>query len=253
LGRALSSLHDNEVGLGNGVSNGFGGLILRAVVTPLGRCKVCELDHNIALTANALLGLERTAANDKSGAEFFECGSCRCQILGIASGIAHRDTYDPIAFTLLADEIDAALVAEPVSATQFDSIPVFREQPVIVAAKGCPKIGPGQVPKSVIVFEHGCPHRKRLEAWYDTAGELPERVIEIGSYHAMLGCVLAGMGAALLPRSVLETFPESKRLQVFSLPRGQGQIATLFIWRKGVRSSKVEALAQVLSATGAKG
>lgn len=157
-----------------------------------------------------------------------------------------------LATALLADQIDAALVAEPVPAARFDSIVVFREEPVIVAAKSYAKIGPGQVPKTVIVFEHGCPHRKRLEAWYEAAGALPERVIEIGSYHAMLGCVQAGMGAALLPRSVLETFPEGKRLQVFSLPRGQGQIATLLIWRKGTRSSKVEALAEALGGTRGK-
>lgn len=94
---------------------------------------------------------------------------------------------------------------------------------------------------------HGCPHRRRLETWCEALGQLPERVIELGSYHAMLGCVLAGMGAALLPRSVLATFPESKRLQVFPLPRGQNQIATLLVWRKGVRSSKVEALAEIVS------
>ncbi len=117
----------------------------------------------------------------------------------------------------------------------------------MVAAKGYAKLGPKRVPKSVIVFEHGCPHRKRLEAWCEASGELPERVIELGSYHAMLGCVLAGMGAALLPRSVLATFPESKRLQVLPLPRGQNRIATLLIWRKGVRSPKVEALAEILS------
>lgn len=152
-----------------------------------------------------------------------------------------------LATALLADEIDAALVAEPVPATQFDSIVAFHEEPVMVAAKGYAKLGPKRVPKSVIVFEHGCPHRKRLEAWCEASGELPERVIELGSYHAMLGCVLAGMGAALLPRSVLATFPESKRLQVLPLPRGQNRIATLLIWRKGVRSPKVEALAEILS------
>ncbi|HWE17814.1 MAG TPA: LysR substrate-binding domain-containing protein [Hyphomicrobiaceae bacterium] len=151
-----------------------------------------------------------------------------------------------LAIAILSDEIDAALVAEPVAAAQFDSMVAFREEPVIVAAKGTPKLGPKQVPKSIIVFEHGCPHRKRLEGWCEAAGALPERVIELGSYHAMLGCVLAGMGAALLPRSVLATFPESKRLQVLPLPRGQDRIATLLIWRKGVRSSKVSALAHIL-------
>ena len=150
-----------------------------------------------------------------------------------------------LATAILSDEIDAALVAEPVPAAQFDSVVTFREELVIVAAKGYLK--PKRVPECVIVFEHGCPHRKRLEAWCETLGEMPERVIELGSYHAMLGCVLAGMGAAVLPRSVLATFPESKRLEVLPLPRGQNQIATLLIWRKGVRSSKVEALAEILS------
>ena len=152
-----------------------------------------------------------------------------------------------LATAILSDEIDAALLAEPVPAAQFDSIVVFREEPVIVAAKSYPKLAPKQVPKCVIVFEHGCPHRRRLEAWCEALGQLPERVIELGSYHAMLGCVLAGMGAALLPRSVLGTFPESKRLQVLPLPRGQNQIATLLVWRKGARSSKVDALAEILS------
>jgi DNA-binding transcriptional LysR family regulator len=152
-----------------------------------------------------------------------------------------------LATAILADEIDAALVAEPAPTAQFDSVVAFHEEPVLVAAKGHPQLGPKRAPKCVIVFEHGCPHRKRLEEWCEARGELPERVIELGSYHAMLGCVLAGMGAALLPRSVLATFPERKRLQVFSLPRGQDRIATLLIWRKGVRSSKVEALAEMLS------
>ena len=103
-----------------------------------------------------------------------------------------------LATAILSDEIDAALLAEPVPAAQFDSIVVFREEPVIVAAKSYPKLAPKQVPKCVIVFEHGCPHRRRLEAWCEALGQLPERVIELGYYHAMLGCVLAGMGAALL-------------------------------------------------------
>ena len=152
-----------------------------------------------------------------------------------------------LAAAILADEIDAALIAEPAPATHFSSVTAFDEEPVIVAAKNHQKLGPTNAPKTILVFEHGCPHRKRLEAWYDSLGKMPERVIELGSYHAMLGCVQAGMGAALLPRSVLTTFPESKRLQLFSLPKGQDRIATLLIWPKGVRSPKVEAFAAMLA------
>jgi DNA-binding transcriptional LysR family regulator len=148
---------------------------------------------------------------------------------------------------VLAGELEAALVAEPAPAASFEQVIAFWEEVVIVAPADHPPIGKnGSVPKTMIVFEHGCPHRKRLEAWYENLGAMPERTIELGSYHAMLGCVVAGMGAALLPRSVLSTFPERKHLSVHPLPRAQRGITTLLIWRKGVNSPKISALLQVL-------
>ena len=99
----------------------------------------------------------------------------------------------------------------------------------------------------MIAFEHGCPYRKRLENWYARHGEMPERTVELGSYHAMLGCVVAGMGIALLPKSVLTTFPESRRLTVHRLPPGENRSSTVLIWRKGAGSPNIAALRQILS------
>lgn len=149
---------------------------------------------------------------------------------------------------ILAGELDAALVAEPIAEAPFDKVVAFVEEPVIVSAAGEPQIGrKGHFPKTIITFEHGCPHRKRLENWYARHGEMPERIVELGSYHAMLGCVAAGMGIALLPRSVLTAFPESKRLTVHRLPPGENRVETVLIWRKGAHSPNIEALQQILS------
>jgi DNA-binding transcriptional LysR family regulator len=154
-----------------------------------------------------------------------------------------------LATAILAGELDAALVAEPVANAPFEKISAFEEEPVIVAALGHPPIKVKKaLPKTIIVFEHGCPHRRRLEAWYESRGELPERTIEIGSYHAMLGCVVAGMGAALLPKSVLGTFPERKRVSIHTLPTEENRIATVLIWRKGAGSPKIKALEKILTA-----
>lgn len=154
-----------------------------------------------------------------------------------------------LATAILAGELDAALVAEPIADTPFDKVSVFEEEPVIVSAAGQPPVGKGgHFPKTIIAFEHGCPHRKRLEAWYQKRGEMPERTVELGSYHAMLGCVAAGMGIALLPRSVLSTFPESKRLTVHRLPPGENRAETVLIWRKGAGSPNIKALQDILSA-----
>ena len=152
-----------------------------------------------------------------------------------------------LATAILAGELDAALVTAPYAEAPFEKIAVFEEEPVIVSAADVPAVGrKGNVPPTIIAFEHGCPHRKRLEDWYALRGEMPERVIELGSYHAMLGCVVAGMGVALLPRSVLTTFPESKRLKIHALPPGQNRAETHLIWRKGAGSPKVQALRDLL-------
>nr|WP_319384975.1 LysR substrate-binding domain-containing protein [uncultured Roseibium sp.] len=152
-----------------------------------------------------------------------------------------------LANALLAGEIDAALVAEPVAEARFDSIVAFEEEPVIVTSTEHPPIDRrGCVPGTMIVFEHGCPHRRRLEEWYALRDEMPERTIELGSYHAMLGCVLTGMGAALVPKSVIATFPESRRLRINTLPDGQNRIRTLLIWPRNSRSPKIEGLRRIL-------
>jgi DNA-binding transcriptional LysR family regulator len=149
---------------------------------------------------------------------------------------------------ILAGELDAALVSEPIADAPFEKVLAFEEEPVIVSAAGHPPVGKkGCFPATMIAFEHGCPYRKRLENWYARHGEMPARTVELGSYHAMLGCVVAGMGIALLPRSVLTTFPESRRLAVHRLPPGENRSRTVLIWRKGAGSPNIAALRQILS------
>ena len=92
------------------------------------------------------------------------------------------------------------------------------------------------------MFEHGCRHRKLLEQWFAQQKDVPERTIQMGSYHAMLGCVLAWMGAALVPHSVIDTFPSAHRLRVMHLPEGSNVLRTMLAWPKGKLSSNVEAL-----------
>lgn len=147
-------------------------------------------------------------------------------------------------------ELDAALVAEPVPDAPFDKVVVYEEELVVVAAAHhAPIHGPGDVrPHAVLAFEHGCPYRLRLEAWFARAGRLPERIIEMSSWHAILGCVAAGMGVALLPKMVLSTFPESRVLKSYPLPPEIAKAPTVMIWRKGTHSPKVTALLAVLVA-----
>ncbi len=159
-----------------------------------------------------------------------------------------------LASAILAGELDAALVAEPIADAPFEKTFAFDEELVIVAAAGHRRIGKNTtLPRTIIVFEPGCPHRKRLEDLYASRHEIPERRIELGSYHAMLGCIVAGMGIALIPKSVLTTFPEKKRLSVHELGRTENRARTVLIWRKGAGSANVKALEEVLRNKAAQG
>jgi DNA-binding transcriptional LysR family regulator len=153
-----------------------------------------------------------------------------------------------LARAMLAGELDAALLADPVADAPFEKVPIYDEELVIVATAGHPPIrSPRDAkPQAVLAFEAGCSYRQRLEAWFAHHGEMPDRVVEIGSYHAMLGCAVAGMGISLLPRNVLTTFPDAKLLSVHALPKGLDRASTVLIWRKGTHSPKVRALKEVL-------
>lgn len=158
---------------------------------------------------------------------------------------------EQLAAALLAGELDAAFVTKPMAKGPFESAPAFVEELVIAAPAGhAPLDAPADGTQTMIAFETGCPHRRWLEGWYRSRDDRPDRVIELGSYHAMLGCVVAGMGIALLPKSVLSTFPESRRLSVHPLPDGQDRLATVLIWRRGAGSPNIRALVEILGTAG---
>jgi DNA-binding transcriptional LysR family regulator len=154
-----------------------------------------------------------------------------------------------LASAVLAGELDAALVVEPVADAPFEKAPIYVEELVIVAAAGHRPIKTARDAdtRTVLAFEPGCSHRQRLEDWFARSGEMPERIIEMSSYHAILGCAVARMGIALMPKSVLTTFPEMRLLSVHPLPSGLNRSQIVLIWRKGAQSPKVGTLLEILA------
>ena len=156
---------------------------------------------------------------------------------------------EQVASDILTDAIDAGIAVEPIPDAQFEKAAIYNEELALIAAAGHPPIRSARDARSqtILVFEHGCPWRKRLEQWFALTGDTPERMIEITSYHAMLGCVVIGMGISLVPRMVLETFPEAHRLSVHPLPSELRHAQMSIVWRKGARSPKLDALVGLIA------
>jgi DNA-binding transcriptional LysR family regulator len=141
-------------------------------------------------------------------------------------------------------EVEAAFVAEPFSATDLETEPVFSERLVLIAPKGFPTINRPQDigHTTLIAFATGCSYRRRLEAWLGSGRVVPERVMEFGSYHAIVLCVAAGAGIAIVPRSVLDVSVGARHVRVCPLPATIGKAQTRLVRRPGHQSIALDAL-----------
>ncbi len=150
---------------------------------------------------------------------------------------------------VLREELEAAFVAEPPPAPGLQMRPAFSEQLVLITPKGQARVtGPRDIARrTVLAFATGCTYRRRLEAWFARAGVVPQRVMEYGSYHAIIACAAAGGGIAIVPRSVLRVSGLEPNVAVHALPAQLAQARTLLVWRRGERSSALEALQKALA------
>lgn len=150
-------------------------------------------------------------------------------------------------------EVDAALVATPLDPAHFgelfESVPVFREELVMLTPRGHRPIREVRdiALSTLIAFERGCAYRAYIEKWYLEHGVRPARVLELGSYPAIVACVAAGAGVAATPRSVLDWQTGIGNIAVHALP-DIGAIDTLLVWRRGHFSSALNALKKTLLA-----
>jgi DNA-binding transcriptional LysR family regulator len=160
----------------------------------------------------------------------------------------HTATPQQMVADVLGGALDAALVAEPVVDARLERLVVYDEELVLVTHAGQPPVRkPADLAtRTLLAFHPGCPHRQRLEDWFARGRLAPERIVEMASYHALLGCALVGMGVALMPRSVLDAYAERDRLGVHALSGRFHSARTLLVWRRDAPQARVAALAQLL-------
>ena len=162
----------------------------------------------------------------------------------------------PLLLDLQEGRLDCALVCGPIDDGRLTALPVFEEELVIVAPPQHPPIRSAKDvrTRTLLTFAPGCAYRQRLEAWLAADGVVPERVVELSSYHAMLGCVASGMGIALIPESLLALQADPAAMSRHRLPARFARATVVLAARRGVANPAVEALADILlGASGTRG
>ena len=147
-------------------------------------------------------------------------------------------------------ELEAAFVSEPFTAPGLEIQPVFEEQLVLVTSRATPKVSrPADLGRSTLIaFTQGCSYRKRIEEWLGSANVMPERVLEFASYQAMIACVAAGTGFAVVPKSVLEALRATKSIRQHPLPKRFSHNRTHLVWN-GDPSPSLDALRSLLTSS----
>ncbi|MBV8640252.1 MAG: LysR family transcriptional regulator, partial [Verrucomicrobia bacterium] len=116
--------------------------------------------------------------------------------------------------------LEAAFVAERFESDGLEMMPVFREKLVVIAPKEITAIRKAEDIRgmTVIAFGAGCSYRRTLEEWLARSKITPEHVLEFGSYHAIVACVAAGSGIALVPHSVVRALHAEREVSILPLP-----------------------------------
>jgi DNA-binding transcriptional LysR family regulator len=148
--------------------------------------------------------------------------------------------------------IEAAFVAERFDSDGLEMMPVFREKLVLIAPKEITAIRKARDIRgmTVIAFGAGCSYRRTLEEWLARSKITPEHVLEFGSYHAIVACVAAGSGIAMVPHSVVQALHAEREVSILPLPTQFTEAMTFLVWPRGHRSAALDALRRELSQEG---
>jgi len=147
-------------------------------------------------------------------------------------------------------DIDAAFVAQPFSADGLAAIDAFKEELTLISplAWGAITSARDLGDRTVIAFAAGCSYRRILESWLNHEGLAPGRVMEFASYHAIVACVAAGSGVAIVPRSVLAVLGAEHSVCVSALSGSYAHAQTQLVWRADDDTPALQALRQQLIA-----
>jgi DNA-binding transcriptional LysR family regulator len=146
-------------------------------------------------------------------------------------------------------ELEAAFVSEPFSPGALASRKVFEEELVLITGKDVDAVRRASDlgGMTLIAFANGCSYRKRLEDWLGAGPVLPARTLEFASYQAMVACVAAGTGFAVVPRSLLVAMKSSQDVRQHELPAKVRRNRTHLVWH-GAASTSLQRLMELLPA-----
>lgn len=137
-------------------------------------------------------------------------------------------------------ELDCAFVAGPVEHPDLLQESFIEEELMVVTHSAHPPISSAKElnDRTVLAFRAGCSYRAKMEQWLHEEGVMPVKILEFGTLETILGCVAAGLGVSLLPRSIVQGKTEKGFIRCHPIPHKHGHVWTVLIRRKDAYVSR---------------
>ena len=152
---------------------------------------------------------------------------------------------------VLESRLDGAFVSGFEDHPALDVVTSFVEELVIITPAAFRSVreylNQSTLPK-LLVFKVGCHYRQRLEQFLGTEGVGVLSPMEFGTIDGIIGCVAAGLGISMLPRSVVERSARRREVAIHKLPKAHRYVETQFVTHKAqVRSLALSRLIDVVA------
>ena len=131
---------------------------------------------------------------------------------------------------LIDGQHDCVFVAGKVNHPRLHLFKAFNEHLVLISGCHMESMPAPEVLQTAtfLAFRQGCSYRQRIELLLASYGVFATRIFEFGTLDAMLGCVAAGMGYAVLPRMTVEAHKNRFQIHSYPLPKEIGEVGTYF-------------------------
>ncbi|ALS21266.1 MULTISPECIES: LysR family transcriptional regulator [Paenibacillus] len=131
-------------------------------------------------------------------------------------------------------ELDGAFVAGPVEHPDLLQDSFIEEELMIVTDAAHPPLASAKElgSRTLLAFRAGCSYRARMEQWLHEEGVMPVKILEFGTLETILGCVAAGLGISLLPRSIVQRKAEEGSIRCHPIAHKHSRVWTVLIRRR---------------------
>ena len=149
----------------------------------------------------------------------------------------------PLINRVIDGELDIAMASDPPDDPRIVATHCFDEELVLILPSAWAELRTLPEALTMVGYSKGCSYRHRLETWLKRQGRVCERVIEIPSHYTMIGCVIAGMGIGMVPRSLL-SLHKTDGLAFRTVDHDIAHAPTYLVSRKDNPSSAITAFVE---------